>query len=433
MKNSLGLSPKAYRMLLAVLTGMMSMQLYTTLMLLYVPFQNCFGLSNTQIASLLSVYSATTVPFSIVSGRVSDAVSPKLCIYLPCFVVGVLGVFMCFDPSYPVLLAIFALLPIGSCAWASIIKCMKYLSPSNGKLGKIFGMANTFSGVISSVEFLAFVFIFGEAIGEPANFKIILWVNNIMSLAAGFIVYFGFDYGWVIENSNNYTVSEPLSFLRSFTEAAKVPEVWAVGFLSIVYYGVTCIVNYTSPYLINGFGFPVAYTTLFAIVTRYILRSFAGSAGGRFRDKKGAMYKALKPWSIMSSAALLGMAFLPMRSSMIIPACLLGGALIFIYIMASTAASMTLTEYNPPANLHATMTSIVTIVGNLGTVLVSNICGRVLDAQPVAGYRWCFLIGIAIEMIFFFSDRILMICAGLPNTMAKNRADHAFDAYVKER
>ncbi|MBQ4371238.1 MAG: MFS transporter [Firmicutes bacterium] len=432
MRKSLGMTQKAYRNLLALLMGLMSMQLYMTLMLLYVPFQNCFGLTNTQIASLLSVYSITTVPFSIIGGRISDAVSPKLCVYGPCFITGLLGILMCFDPSYPMLLAVFALLPIGSIAWPSIIKCMKYLSPSNDKLGKVFGMANVFGGIVSSVEFLSFVLIFGEAIGDPNNFRIIIWVNNIMSLASGFIVLFLFDYKWVIENSSNYTVSEPMSFAKSFTEAVKVPEVWAVGALSIVYYGITCIVNYTSPYLINGFGFPVAYTTMFAIVTRYILRGPAGSVGGRYRDGKGAMYKALKPWSVMSSAIFLAMAFLPMKPSMIVPACLLGSGLIFIYTMASTGASMTLTEYNPPANLHATMTAIVTIVGNLGTVIVSNICGRILDAQPVAGYRYCFLIGIVIEMIFLFSDKMLAFCAGLPHTMAKNREDHAFDSFVKE-
>ncbi|MBQ4505682.1 MAG: MFS transporter [Firmicutes bacterium] len=424
--NSLGLSKKAYIMLLALLPGMLCMQLYTTLMLLYVPFQNCFGLSNTQIAGLLSIYSITTVPFSIISGRVSDAISPKVSIVVPCFAVGILGILMTLSPSYEMLLVIFALLPIGSGAWSAMLKCLRYLSPSNDKLGKIFGTANIFGGVTSAIEFFAFVLFFGDAMGDPANFRIIIWVNNILSLAAGFIVLFVFDYKWVVANSNNYTETEPSSLVGSLIRAAKVPEVWAVGLMSIVYYGITCIVNYTSPYLINGFGFPVAYTTIFAIVTRHMLRSFAGSAGGRYRDKKGAMFKALRPWSIISSAALLGMALLPMRSSLIIPACALGLVLIFVYTMASTAASMTLTEYNPPANLQGMMYSIVTTVGSLGTIIVSNICGRILDAQPMAGYKYCFLLGILIELIFFFTGNMLRFCSKLPNSMAKNRADRAF-------
>ncbi len=413
-------------MLYVSLCSMMAAHLYNTVMLLYVPFQTCFGLSNTEIAKLLSVYSVTTIPISLIFGRISDAVSPKFCMYSACFISAALGTMMCFEPSFNALLFIFALMPCTGVAWTSTVKIMKYLT-SNDKLGKVFGISNTFDGLISAGLYMSFVLLYGDAIGEPANFRVVLWVTNIISLAAGIIVFFFLDYKWIIETSDNYTVSEPVSFVQSFVAAARVPEVWAVGIMSVVWFGITCIVNYTSPYLINGFGFPVAYTTMFAIFTRYFLKSFAGAAGGAYRDKKGAMFRILRPMSMITSALLIAMAFLPMRSSLIVPAIILGCGLIFAYLMLGTAASMTLTEYNPPANLHATMTALVSIVGNIGTIVVSNICGPILDSQPISGYRYVFLMGVIVEMIFFFTQNLLAFCAKLPGSMHRNRADHAFD------
>ncbi len=425
--RSLGLSKKGFAQLIIALCSMLGSHLYFCMMLLYVPFQNCFGLTNTQIAVLLSIYSVTSIPFSVFFGWLSDAVSPKFCMYMPCLMSGLLGIILCFDPGYTALKLIFALMPIGGMAWSSLIKCMKNLARDNSYIGKIFGSANTFDGLLSSAIYLFFIFYFGNSIGEPANFRIIIWTCNIMSIMAGLLVLFFLDYDWIVANSSNYTVTEKTSFVRGLITAVKVPEVWAVGVLSIVYYAITCVVNYTTPYLINGFGIPIAYTTLFSVISRYTLKTFAGNSGGRLRDRKGAMYKALKPMSVVTSVTLLLMAVLPMKSSLVIPACVLGAALIYFYIMMSTAGSVTLTEYNPPANLHGMMNAVVTIVGSLGTVFMSNICGRILDAWPLAGYRYCFLLGIAVEAIFFFSGDMLRLCSKLPNSMYKNRADHAFD------
>ncbi|MBQ4505681.1 MAG: MFS transporter [Firmicutes bacterium] len=417
----LGLSAKGWRCLLAAFLSMASYYMYFLVMMFYVPFQNTFGLSNTQISALMTVYTLAGMPCYVLAGRASDVLSPKLCMCLSCFAVGLVGLALSTVPPFGVLVLLFLLLPLGEISWASCIKCMRMLVPDPAKLGRVFGLANAADGVMASALFLSFVLILGERISQPAYYRAALAVFGCVELLCGAVIFFMVDYKWILSQAVIVKADISSSLLGSLKAVLRIPELWAVGFISMVYYGMTTLVNYISPYLVNCYGFPVAMSTLFAIITRFTLKSMAGLAGGALRDRFGAVYKSIRLTSIFTIIGFIGLILLPYGSSRLVPACAIAAVVIFTYGMNCTAGSLTLGEYDPPSNIYGTMTGLTSIIGSLGTIIVSNISGPVLDRMGNPGYRYVFALGIAVELIFVFSKKIIDWPKGRPNSISKDQ------------
>ena len=415
----LGLSAKGKRCLMAAFLSMASYYMYFLIMMFYVPFQNTFGLSNTQISTLLTIYTIAAMPCYVLAGRVSDTVSPKICLLVSCFSMGIAGMLLAMVPPYGALKLLFFVLPLGEISWSSCIKCMRMLVPDPTRLGRVFGLANAFDGVLASVFFLGTVLIFGESISQPSSYRMAIVIFSCLELLCGFGILFFLDYRWIEENSVTVKAEMPGSLLASLKEVIRIPELWSTGFICMVYYGITCIVNYISPYLIACYGFPVALSTLFAIVTRFSLKSVAGLAGGLLRDRLGAVYRSVRLTSFVTIAGLIGLILLPHGAKLLAAACMLSALVIFTYGMNSTAASLTLGEYDPPSNIYGTMTGMTSIIGSLGTIIVSNISGPVLDNLGNGGYKYVFAVGIAVELIFVFSKKIVEWPIGRPGSISE--------------
>ncbi|MBQ4371237.1 MAG: hypothetical protein II803_02375, partial [Firmicutes bacterium] len=115
----------------------------------------------------------------------------------------------------------------------------------------------------------------------------------------------------------------------------------------------------------------------------------------------------------------IGLILLPHGAKLLAAACMLSALVIFTYGMNSTAASLTLGEYDPPSNIYGTMTGMTSIIGSLGTIIVSNISGPVLDRLGNGGYKYVFAVGIAVELIFVFSKKIVEWPIGRPGSISE--------------
>lgn len=404
MKKS-ALSGSMARNLILLGLSIMAYDILYLVTVLYVPFQEAFDLTNTQIGSLLAINSGASVACHMVSGWLCDRFSPKKCLAAAVFASSLTAFWMAAMPGYGTLKIVFVLLISVNFVWVPYIKCMRMLSRSIGS-GRAFGTAAMIEAAVSGILFFVPVMLMGNRIAEKENFSRLILVFACIVLAEGIALVFFLDYE-ALAGAGKDRASSAAS-VKNIAVVARMPETWILLLINTCYYGVMTEMTYISAYMNQVYLFPLAWTTVLIVADRFFVRAAATYLGGSIRDRIGSVGKSMGIACVFTLVCYVVLLLLPEKPKYLPAVILISVLLFFGYYLNSNAANVAITELAPPSHLTGTMIGFYSVCTCLVNMGLQTISGRMLDAYPVWGFRIVTLISCGLLIIWIFAGRLLL-------------------------
>jgi len=404
MKKS-ALSGKSARNLILLGLSIMAYDIMYLITVLYVPFQEAFDLTNTQIGSLLAINSGASIACHIVSGWLCDRFSPKKCLVLSVLVSSLTAFWMASMPGYGTLKIIFVLLISVNFVWAPYIKCMRMLSADIGS-GRTFGTAAMIEAAVSGILFFVPVAWMGSRIAERTNFSRLILIFACIVLAEGIALALFLDYDALVEAGGGKTSSA--ASIKNVAVVAKMPETWILVLINTCYYGVMTEMTYISAYMNQVYLFPLAWTTILLVVDRFFVRSAATYLGGSIRDRLGSVGKSMGIACVFTFICYMVLLLMPEKPKYLPAVIGISVVLFFSYYLNSNTTNVAVTELAPPGHLTGTMIGFYSICTSIVNMGLQTVSGRVLDAYPVWGFRIVMLISCSLLVLWIFAGKLLL-------------------------
>jgi sugar phosphate permease len=368
----------------------------------YVPMQQYFGLTHTQIGVLLSVNSVVATALFVVGGYLSDRFQTRRVIPFGLIGAGLIGVYLSTFPGYSQLLVVFALLAV--CAdclfWPALLKAVRNLGDSDEQ-GRMFGFLEGGRGVVDTLVAFSALGLFVVMGSGPAGFKAAILLYSAIDIAVGVLTFFLL--GGVEERAPAARDASQLTGLAGLKVAFRLPQLWWVSLNVFMVYVVYCGLTYFIPYLKYVYGLPVGFVGAYGIINQYGLKIAGGPLGGYLADKKcGGATRYIRFAFLALIPAMLAILLLPGDPGYMIAG--MAATLVFSLIVFTMRGVFwaPMEEAGIPKEISGAAFGIACLVGYAPGMFAYMIYGEILDAFPGAtGYHYVFALLIAMALVGF--------------------------------
>jgi nitrate/nitrite transporter NarK len=354
----------------------------------YIPMQQAFGYTNTQMGVLMSVFGAVSLLTYFPGGWIADRYSPRKLMTGALLATGLGGLYFSTVPSYSVSILIHAFW--GACIslvfWGAMIKATRAWAPAEEQ-GRAFGILEGGRGVsevLSSTVFLAiFAWLGSSAEGLSQVIKLFALTNIALAVMAWFVL----DDG---QGSRTQEVQDKVG-LAEVIEVLKMPVVWLISLVVLTAYSAYWGSYYFAPYATDAYGLSVLLGGAVGVGKMW-LKPFAAVGAGFIADKIGVARTVFGFFLIMT-AGFVVFSLLPGGESFLI-VMLINASIVSIAIFALRGIYFALLEDGGVAPaVTGTAAGVISAVGFTPDVFMPLIGGLLLDAYPGAeGYRYFYLV-----------------------------------------
>jgi predicted MFS family arabinose efflux permease len=353
----------------------------------YIPMQNAFGFTNTQMGMLMSVFGTMSMIGYFPGGWLADRFSPRHLIAAALLSTGLMGFYFSTLPSFAICLLIHAFwgASISLVFWGALIKATRNWAPHEEQ-GRAFGFLEGGRGVTEALSGSIFgaIFIWLGSTDFALSQVIILF--SITNISLAFLVWFS------LEKNNKNDQRDRASKKVTMAEiivVLKIPEVWLIAIVIMSSYSGYWGAYYFAPFATSAFGVSIGVGVAIGI-GKVWLNPVAALTSGFISDKVGISR------SVCSLLCLLVITFfvfglLPHNPNMII------FMLITVVITAFAVFALRgiyfalLEEGGIPTHVTGTAAGIVSAIGFLPDIYMPYIGGVLLDSFPEAeGYRYLY-------------------------------------------
>jgi len=152
----------------------------------YIPTQQAFGLSKTQLGVLLSVFGGISMITYFLGGWLADRVSPRKLISSAMLVTGVIGLYYATFPGFEMLLVIHVIwaLSISLVFWNAMIKATRDWAPSEEQ-GRAFGFLEGGRGVVEVIPTTILLALFAWLGSDDAAFSTVIICFSVINILVG--------------------------------------------------------------------------------------------------------------------------------------------------------------------------------------------------------------------------------------------------------
>lgn len=378
----------------------------------YIPMQEQFGLSHTQIGMAMGLYGTIGTFGYFISIYISDRFSKKKLIPLGLIGTGCVGLYFSTFPGYNGLLVTFALLAVFDTViyWPVLLKAVRLLGTKNEQ-GRMFGFLEAGRGVIDTIVAFSALGIF-ILLGKSANgLRGAIYLYSIAPIVIGIISYFLLDDDIAPEaTGKNKNASKNKVALAGVIKALKMPEIWIVSLNIFSVYSIYIGLTYFIPFLKNIYGLPVALVGAYGIVNQYGLKMIGGPLGGLISDKKfKSASKFLRAAFAVAAVVMTVIIFLPHESMNVYSgmSITLGfGAIVFAM---RAVFFVPIEEVQVPRDISGAAMSIASFIGYAPYMFMYTYYGSILDKNPgMGGYQKIFATMIAFSLLGIIISSILV-------------------------
>ena len=355
----------------------------------YVPMQDAFGFSKTQIGILSSTFGFVSLIAYFPGGRLADRFSSRKLIFVALLITAAGGFVFSTIPSFEICVLLYGVWGISTACvfWSAMIKATRNWA-SKEEQGRAFGILEGGRNFVDMVTATIFLAIFAFRGGDDAALSEIILLLSLSSLVLALLV-------WTAMK-DDMAPWEDVQEARSTLTAAgiikvlKLPIVWLIAIIIMVAYTGLWGAIYFTPYATEVFDLGVVLGG--AIGTGKLwLAAFAAIAAGFIADKIGTAKAVLGSFVLMTSGFLV-FALLPGAPSLV-PLLLINVAVISSAVYALRGIYFSLLEQGGiPLAVTGTATGIVSVIGYTPDIFMPTLGGMILDANPGAiGYQNLFL------------------------------------------
>lgn len=378
----------------------------------YIPMQEHFNLTHTQIGMGLSVYAIVQTIGYVFSIYISDRFSKRLLISGSLVCTGLVGFYLATFPGYTGYLMAFGILAIFAevTYWPVLLKAVRLLGDSDEQ-GRMFGFLEAGRGVVDTIVAFSALAIFSALGSGGAGFKAAIIFYSVVIIGVGIISYFLIkDDPVEDENEKGEKVAKGKVALEGMITAIKTPEIWSAAFtvfsVYCVYAGLTSFI----PFLSEIYGLPVALVGVYGVINQYGLKMVGGPVGGFLADKVvKSSAKYLRLGFVVAAVSMIGFIMLPHETMNVyvgMIATLSFGSIIFS-MRAVFFAPME--EIKVPREITGAAMSIGSLVGYAPSLFAFTLYGSILDRNPgIDGYRNVFMVMVGFAIMGIFVSSILI-------------------------
>ena len=367
-------------------------------MLFFIPYirfsfydqtMSVFGINNTQMGLLGSIYGAVAIAGYFFSGILANRIEPKVLIAVSCFATGLITVWLAAIPAFSSLIVIYVLYSVFSICplWSPYLVIIRELGGEEEQ-GRLFGISDSMRNVFSALAGFLFVFIFGMFANEVAGYKGMLYISVGLYMVFGVLSLLILP-ALHLQKTEKSTSAASKEGRVTVMDALKLPGVWLMGiFIFSCYSAIITQTNYLGTFSTVILGFDENVSSALAVTRNYLLPILAGIIGGFIVDKAENRIAAF----IVLLAALAGLCIATMLTAGTPGICNI------LTMFLATVAMMILATYwsvmsdcGIPESHTAIATGIVSCICYLPDAFITIIIGRWLDADLVSGFNKMFL------------------------------------------
>ena len=363
----------------------------------YVPMQDAFGFSKTQIGLLLSAYGTVSLITYFPGGWLADRVAPRKMISTALVITAAGGVVFSTYPSFAVCLFLHGVWGVstGCVFWAALIKATRNWA-SEKEQGRAFGFlegGRNFSDMVIATATLS-VFAYRGG-GDTALSEQILFYAFAALLLGGFVWFVMED---DTANAQDGREVRSVVSLSDIGKVLKMPIVWLLSIIIMAAYSGYWGAVYFTPYATETFELGSVLGGAVGTAKLWIA-ALAAVVAGFIADKIGSAKAVFGAFILMTSGFLV-FALLPGRPGLL-PLLLINVAVISCAVYGLRGIYFSLLEQGGvPVAVTGTATGIISIIGFTPDIFLPTLAGVILDANPGAGgYQLYFLLIAALSLI----------------------------------
>lgn len=374
----------------------------------YVPMQNDWGLTNTQIGLSFTVYTIVQTTGLFLSLYIADRYSKKILLPFGLIGVGLCGLYLSTLPSFTGYLICFAAMAFFADVvyWPVLLKAVRLLGTQEEQ-GRLFGLLEAGRGVVDVIVASGALFVFVHFGEGKAGMQAGLLYYTVITLMAGVITYFIVDDDHV---KNAEGSSANIETLKGIKHVLTCPNVWLASFGIFFVYAAYCGLTYFIPFLKDIYMLPVALVGAYGIINQYALKMVGGPVGGFLADKVAKSPTVYLKWTFLISAvAMMLFMQLPHQSMNVyigMVATLGFGAIIFSQRAIFFAP---MDEIGTPRQYAGSAMAFGCIIGYMPAMFAYTLYGWILDNfKGITGYNYVFSVMIAFSLSGFICSTLLV-------------------------
>lgn len=378
----------------------------------YIPMQEYFGLTHTEIGVALSVYAIVQTIGYAFSIYISDRFSKRILIPVGLVGVGCIGLYLATFPGYYGILLSWGLMALFAevIFWPVLIKAVRLLGDSSEQ-GRLFGFLEAGRGVVDTIIAFSALALFVKLGSSALGFRAAILFFAGMAILVGILTYiFVEDDAPVIDEESGEEISKKELALSGAKKAIKIPELWVASFVIFCVYSVYAGLTYFIPFLKDIYCMPVALIGAYGIINQYGLKMVGGPVGGILADKVfKSPTKFLRFTFLLAALAMIGFILLPHQSMNIylgMTCTLLFGSIIFSQRAIFFAP---IDEIDIPKEISGAAVSVACLVGYAPSMFAFTLYGSILDNFPgLIGYRYVFSVMTGFALLGFIISSVLL-------------------------
>ena len=376
----------------------------------YVPMQQDWGLSNTEIGLGFTFYAIVQTLGYFYSMYLADRFSKKY--LLPAGLLGVAacGLYLATFPSFVGYVFAFAGLAFfGEVVyWPVLLKAVRLLGTKEEQ-GRLFGFLEAGRGVVDVIVAfgaLGIFVLFGEG---KAGMQAGIIYYTVITAFVGVITYF------LVGDEDHIKVTERdksanAKVFQGILYVIKDTNTWLAAFVIFFVYSSYTGLTYFIPFLKDIYGLPVALVGAYGIINQYGLKMVGGPVGGFLADK--VFHSPLRYLQIAFMVAFVSMLIfiqLPHQTMSVylgMTATLGFGAIIFTQRAVFFAP---MEEIGVPREYAGSSMALGCLIGYMPSMFGYTLYGYMLDTYPgISGYNKVFYIMSVFSLLGFCCATVLI-------------------------
>jgi len=356
----------------------------------YVPMQDAFGFSNTQLGVLSSTFGFTSLIGYFPGGWLADRFSSRKLISIALVITAAGAAVFSTMPSFDICVLLFGLWGFATAGifWSAMIRTTRNWA-SGAEQGRAFGILEGgrkgFDMATSTIFLIVFAFRGG---GDSALSEIILLLS-LSPLVLAILVWTGMNDDVAPTAGVQKERSAPT--VAGVIKVLKLPMVWLISIIIMTAYTGLWGAIFFTPYATEVFDLGSVLGGAIGTGKLWIA-FFAAIAAGFIADKIGCAKAVIGSFILMTSGFLV-FGLVPGAPNLI-PFLLINVAIISGAVYALRGIYFSLLEQGGiPLAATGTATGIVSVIGYTPDIFMPVLGGVILDASPgAAGYQNLFLI-----------------------------------------
>ncbi|MGI9220555.1 MAG: MFS transporter [Woeseiaceae bacterium] len=355
----------------------------------YVPMQEAFGFTNTQMGVLSSVFGTTSLIGYFPGGWIADRFAPRKLIAVSLLIVAAGGFVFWTIPSFEICLIVFGVwgFAITLMLWSAMIKAIRGWGSRNEQ-GRAFGLLEGGRNISDMTTSALLVGLFAYWGGDHMAVDEVILAQTLALPVIALLVWFYLEDDPAGDENSGST--QPVIELAQMKEVLKLPIVWLLSVIIMAaYYG------YWGSYYFSAYAIRVLELGEVMGSTiggaKYWIAPPAAIAAGFIADKIGAARAVV--WSFVVMTIGLLVMGLTTGAAALLTIMLVNISVVAIAVFALRGIYFALMEQGKvPIAVTGTATGVVSVLGFTPDVFAPLMAGYLFDSYPgETGFRYYYL------------------------------------------